>query len=161
MNEIESKVFRSAKHYIGRPYIWGGKGPILWTASGSLLHGFSGPVFDCSGLITQCLLEAGLGDWKLHHSAQTLFNKLGQLPSPIAVYTESHPALAFFGKSPSSIIHVGIFYTVYRETYMIDASGGGSNTHMPTPGAQVWDKPLSRSDLIGFRTIPVTKDALK
>lgn len=73
---------------IGKPVLWGAKGP---------------DAFDCSGSVTAALYEVGGPDLRHVFNAQALYNETRELPiaeSPIA------GDLAFYGSGPAGIIHV-------------------------------------------------------
>lgn len=157
MTEIEKKILEAAMSYIGCPYIWGGKGAAIWSPQGSVLHGFNTPVFDCSGLMTQAFFDAGLGDFKFVHNAQTLFDKLKPPPVQNKLYAEERPLIAFFGAGAGHVTHVGIEVSLYGRIYIIESAGGGSNTLMPTKNAKVMMHSPSRRDMVDLRGFPQSK----
>lgn len=78
-----------ARAQLGRPCLWGAKGP---------------DAFDCSGLVTHCLLRCGAPDMRAMWNAQRLYND-----SPMLPVDEFQPGdLGFYGSASSGIIHVVI-----------------------------------------------------
>lgn len=118
---------------LGKPYVWGAKGPDF---------------FDCSGLVTAGLRECGLPDWRPTHNAQRLFDTLPETKTPAI------GDLAFYGP-PGRITHVMV---VWYDGQCLGASGGNSGTTKPTPGACVKTKKTIkyRRDFQGFRKTPLT-----
>lgn len=72
----------------GKPYQWNAKGPLA---------------FDCSGLVTWCLLQAGGPDLRATHNCEVLWGAL----EPLAAISTGDIALAFYG-SPGRVEHVMI-----------------------------------------------------
>lgn len=126
----------------GAPYVWGAKGT---------LHS-KGQVrcFDCSGLVTWALREAGGPDWRPFHNCKRLWKELPEVLLP------ETGDLAFYGPpgAPSHVMIVTSLDTCFG------ASGGDSRTVVPglNPRARVQSKPAIRyrPDLIGFRRLPLT-----
>jgi len=90
--------------YVGTPYQWGGDDPTA---------------FDCSGLCIEILQSCGMFPHKKDTTSQGLWDKFkveGLGPRL------SFGALAFFGKSESSITHVTFMLDNWR---MLEAGGGG------------------------------------
>lgn len=122
----QKRFIRYALERIGSPYIWGGKGEMVWTIDGLKPNGFRRDVFDCSGLVTSALLAAGGPDWRASHSAQKLAENLIEVPgaTPIA-------ELLFFGANASHIIHVAIclgrMSNEHGGEIIVDAAGGDSS----------------------------------
>ena len=93
---------------IGTPYIWGGETP--------------GVGFDCSGLVQAAYAVAGI---RLPRVAQDQYDSTPKLPadSPLAPGD-----LVFFGGSPSSIDHVGLYVGVVDgQSVMVDAPHTGAD----------------------------------
>lgn len=90
--------------FIGKPYIWGGKGPIG---------------FDCSGLVVEMLRAQSILDPKEDMTANDLFSRTikGGINKP-----KAH-ALVFYG-TRQRCTHVG--YAISSE-YMVEAGGGNSS----------------------------------
>lgn len=136
---------------INAPYIWGGKGDLLWSPDGLKTHTFRQKVFDCSGLITHALWAAGGPDWRGTHSAQNLYAAFS------AVDMSKRPpyVLAFYGSDNNSIIHVGLRVNCFGLT--IDAAGGSSDVRdletAAARNARVRARVDNRHDLVDFRAI--------
>ena len=123
---------------LGKPYIWGAKGP---------------DSFDCSGLITAGLLAMGEKDWRQTHNSARLFDVLEPTTEP------QLGDFAFYGP-PNRITHVML---VWYDGQAMGASGGNSGTTKPTPGACVQIKKTVkyRRDFRGFRKNPLSWEAPK
>lgn len=122
-----------AKVHLGIPYIWGGENPMKG--------------FDCSGFVQFVLRSVGMdpvGD----QSAQMLYDwgkKNFYQP------TKAAGALAFYGKSPTMIYHVGL---MINEFQIIEAAGGDhtcvSKAVAEEKGACVRIRPVEyRKDFVG------------
>lgn len=102
-------LYDTAISFLGTPYKWGGASP---------MEGL-----DCSALVVEILKSVGLIYYSSDYSSQSLFNAFcktwPQLISP------QFGAIAFFGRSLSSISHVSFCLDHYR---IIEAGGGTSKT---------------------------------
>ncbi|NNC01913.1 peptidoglycan endopeptidase [Corallococcus exiguus] len=143
---------------MGAPYRWGAKG-LQPTGSPRL--------FDCSGLVTWCLLEVGGPDWRATHNTDRLWD----VCAPIATEAELLPGdLVLYGRVGTK---AGDGRVVTRDdpdhvmVYMgagvvVGASGGGSKTltlaDAQAAGARVKTYPrvAYRKDVLGFRRLPFT-----
>ena len=101
------------KHFIGRPYIWGGNG------TGKTSGGF-----DCSGLVLEGLWALGIYTGN-DISAQGIYNcfflvKKWKTRMPCS---SKDGDLLFFGKTLNNISHVAVSL---GNGLMIEAGGGGS-----------------------------------
>ena len=112
---------------MGAPYVWRGKGLELWDAAGAKSHHWGEPVFDCSGLVTTAIHEAGGPDWRLTHSAQTLFDALARAETP-RTPRGTFGELKFYGASPKSVTHVAIDL---GHGLVLEAAGGDATTTTP------------------------------
>ncbi len=93
---------------IGTPYVWGGETP--------------GVGFDCSGLVQAAYAVAGLS---LPRVAQDQYNTSPKL-APGAVLAPGD--LVFFGGTPDSIDHVGLYVGVVNgQNVMVDAPYTGAD----------------------------------
>lgn len=81
------EVLLKALSVEGRPTVWGRKGPMA---------------FDCSGLVTWALRQAGGPDWRNTHNAQAL----AELFQPMASVPAGAVALAFYGQGWERVKHV-------------------------------------------------------
>lgn len=161
MTTLEQQIMQAMLDQIGKPYIWCGKGDQLWHAKGAVPNTFGQNVFDCSGLVTWAFWKCSLGDFRMKHSAQTLYNKLREVPGGSATaYLAGHPALAFYGMRTDAITHVGLVFNLYGKDMTVEAAGGGSTTNFPVPGACVKLHAPNRRDLIGVRALPTTTSDL-
>jgi murein DD-endopeptidase len=132
----------------GAPYVWQGKGRSLWhPVKGLVPHNFDVPlVFDCSGLVTWGLYEAGWKDWRASHSAETLRTELQRIDEPEA------GDLVLYG-SPGHATHVE---TVMPDGSLYGAIGGGPQTTKPDPErARVRFRTKSRPDSLGYYRNPL------
>ena len=105
---------------IGTPYLWGGETP--------------GVGFDCSGLVQAAYAVAGVS---LPRVAQDQYNTTPKL-APGAVLAPGD--LVFFGGTPDSIDHVGLYVGVVNgQNVMVDAPYTGADVRSEafpaTPGA--------------------------
>ncbi len=162
MTPLETIILNAALRELGAPYIWGGKGDVLWTPTGlaisPVLQEAGLPVhgFDCSGLWTWAFKEAGLGDTRGQHSAQTLFSKLPPVFS--ATQYEAHPVLVFYGQNENDITHIAGMVSIYGRPYCLESARGTHKT-ITVPIARqtkagVRLSPNARSDFMGMRTFP-------
>lgn len=120
-------VILTADHEIGMPYSWGGgnaNGPS--TGSCCSPNGSSGESirgFDCSGLVVYAYAQIGI---RLPRTAATQY-----AASEPVKREEMRPGdLVFYGSSPQSIHHVGIYV------------GGGHMIEAPRPGVAVRYAPI-------------------
>lgn len=125
---------------IGKPYVWGAKGP---------------DAFDCSGLVTWALWDIGICDWRDNHNAQTLYGCLPHTADP-------RPGdLAFYGTGRFGISHVMVVWGGGPLGPVVGASGGNHDITSVdlarAKGARVQMKPSVkyRPDLVGYATPPI------
>lgn len=97
-------VYDFALTTFGRPYVWGGNGPLS---------------YDCSGLCMAILRNGGCAP-KQDSTAQELYDFYNKNGVPCQPF---QGALAFFGR-PDRIHHVG---WCIDKNIMLNASGGGSH----------------------------------
>jgi cell wall-associated NlpC family hydrolase len=134
MTDAEKKlIYEYSLRLVGTRYSWGGS---------SALAGF-----DCSGLVIELLVAAGL--WP--HGADTTAQGIHDLIAPVSAYgARDFGSLYFFGKSEKNITHIAFGLT---PTQMIEAGGGGSDTRTievaAKQGAVVRIRPVNfRKDLV-------------
>lgn len=124
-----------AMQFVGKPYEWGGKVPVV----GGL---------DCSGLACEILRFAGLIGNRETLNAQMLFDRFSKTGTQSLV--GSAGALAFYGESVTKITHVAFMVDRYR---VIEAGGGDETTtteeEADRRGAMV------RGRTVGYRGMPV------
>lgn len=145
------RFIEAAAVKVGDPYIWAAKGSYRIDATGSVVA-IDPAGFDCSGLVTCCLYEAGFNDHRNDWNAQAMFDTLGTaLPRP-------NVALAFFGQGLKDIHHVCICLEGDVSGWVIEAAGGDQRTLAPQPGARVfmhrgafWGPAACQ----GYRALPV------
>jgi cell wall-associated NlpC family hydrolase len=102
---------------VGTPYVWGGETP--------------GVGFDCSGLVQAAYAVAGVS---LPRVAQDQYDATSKL-APGAVLAPGD--LVFFGGSPDSIDHVGLYVGVVNgQNVMVDAPHTGAVVRAETFPAQ-------------------------
>jgi len=110
-------VIRFALSQLGKPYRWGGAGPATW---------------DCSGLTMAAYATAGV---RLTHDAAAQWTETSA--HPVALGALHIGDLVFYGTSPPTIHHVGIYV------------GGGQMIDAPFTGADVRVDPIAARDLLG------------
>lgn len=100
-------LIQTALSTLNKPYIWGGKSPLLG--------------FDCSGLIEYILRSVGMDPAGIQNSQMLYdyFKLHGVQGSPDA------GALVFYGKNLSDISHVAFMLDEIR---VIEAGGGNETT---------------------------------
>lgn len=100
------ELYRYALTFHGRPYVWGGEGPVA---------------YDCSGLV-QAILRAGKVDPPGDQTADLLYRhflKEGKKCAP------QLGALAFFGTA-ERVVHIGWCVDQYL---VLNAAGGSSHVN--------------------------------
>lgn len=153
MSALAGLMIAAALHYLGAPYVWKGKGDVLWTPAGLTRHAFGRPVFDCSGLVTVALFESGGKDYRATHNAGAMF-----FGWPIAADPEARGVLRFYGTGKGFAAHVShVAISMGRVNgvlEVLEAAGGDQLTTCPKPGACVRVGPELRRDYLGSRVIP-------
>ena len=95
--------------FVGKPYIWGDKSPVLGG-------------FDCSGFVCEILKFAGELGPRESLNSQGLLDRF----SPISQHGLLSPgSLAFYGKDVTKIEHVAFMVSPYQ---ILEAAGGDSST---------------------------------
>jgi cell wall-associated NlpC family hydrolase len=127
--------------HAGAPYLWGHKGP---------------DAFDCSGLVTYSLWEAGGPDWRFTEGdCAHLWGRLEAYlpPEPVAGVAEVPVGMLAFYGPPHRADHVMVSAPSGQ---VFGATGGGRQTVRKEPGACVQYKPhlLYRPDFKGWRQLP-------
>ena len=89
VSEPRRRFVAHAHAQLGKPYLWGAKGP---------------DAYDCSGLVTDSLRAAGGPDLRPTHNAQKLYIEA----SPVADGVLAPGDLVFYGMSPQAVSHVVI-----------------------------------------------------
>lgn len=125
------RFLEAAASRVGAPYIWAGKGGYRIDAQG-LTVPLSPFGYDCSGLVTSSLHEAGYNDHRNNWNAQAMFDQLGQALTP------RMPCLAFFGGDAKSIHHVCICLEEFIDGWVLEAAGGDQTTLSAEPGKRVY-----------------------
>lgn len=134
-----------AVNCVGAPYLWGSKG-----AKHAGVQ-----AFDCSGLVTWCLLRSGGPDWTRSHNTDTLLAKLAP------VLTPRPGTLVLYGAGNDAqhvMVHLG-------DGVVVGASGGGPSTTSLAMAAQhearvkAFPWPDYRPDRLGFRELPFADEA--
>ena len=97
-------IVSTAKLYLGKPYVWGGKSE----ADGG---------YDCSGFVYSVLNKCGM---KVPRTTAQGYSVLGKKVTNI-----QSGDLLFFGKSTRSITHIGI---ALNSAQMIESRGNSKNT---------------------------------
>ncbi|MBJ6762789.1 C40 family peptidase [Myxococcaceae bacterium JPH2] len=139
----------SALSQMNAPYRWGGKGE---------RSDIEGPrVFDCSGLVTWSLHQAGGPDWRPTHNTDVLWAEC----TPVASEADLQPGdLVLYGKGGDPE-HVMIYVGA---GCVVGATGGGHKTltlaDAYQAGARVraWPSMRYRQDVLGFRRLPYLDD---
>lgn len=145
--EAVDRLVDAALKYVGCPYVWRGKGRVLWSPTGAIAHPWTSPVFDCSGLWMRALKDAGGPDWTLTHAAETIRGE-GEREYPPGAYGTFH----FFGRSPAKATHIemSLDHGLFLGSY-----GGDETTLYPKPGAGVGVHRLKRNDFIEAVRLPL------
>lgn len=97
-------IVRTARLYLGKPYVWGGESD----AEGG---------YDCSGLVYSVLNKCGM---KVPRTTAQGYSALGKKVSNI-----QSADLLYFGKSVKRITHIAI---AINSTQMIESQGNSKNT---------------------------------
>lgn len=125
--------------FIGKPYHWGGQGPLG---------------LDCSGLMVEIGRAVGRFERKFDCTAQELYDltKLQQILVP-------EPGdLVFFGTSKRTITHVGMCVEVLTngKTLILEAAGGRRGVDTPEEAqnmeAMVTVRPM-REDMVAYTSL--------
>jgi cell wall-associated NlpC family hydrolase len=128
------ELIQYARHFLGRPYVYGANGP---------------NAFDCSGFVCFVLRRSGVVNEDL--AAQGIYDKLKKTGTSFTKRDLAPPgSLLFYGKDNTSIDHVAITTDLH---HVIEAGGGNSRTDSVEKanqlGACVRERPINhRSDLV-------------
>ena len=161
MLSFDKRVVTAALKRLGMPYIWGGHGNVCWVLENSVakivpMQAHAGCPFgyDCAGLVTDAVLEAGGPDIRWKHNAQTLYDTLPIILSPIP----DDNFLVFYGR-PGHISHIAIGL---GKDLIIEAAGGDQTTNTYADalnrGATVRINYEHRLDRMGFRKLMDVQD---
>ena len=130
----------------GAPYIWGGKGETVKGERHNYRNAAGQPqlVFDCSGLITWALRQAG---WKPvgEYNAHRMWKNFPRVDKPQA------GDIICYG-TPEKANHVEVMLADGRAFGSI---GGDSRTTAPTPGKGVAYRTRPRRDVLGYVRNPL------
>jgi cell wall-associated NlpC family hydrolase len=108
--EVREAVVSYVLKFIGQPYEWGGDGR-KWKG------------FDCSGLLCEVLMSAGLLPAKSDLNAQAIYDHFkGRAGNEV----HWHGNIIFFGKSLTEITHIGLTINEYQYV----EAGGGDHTNV-------------------------------
>lgn len=129
---LESLI-RLAEHYIGTPYLYGGK---------NMLSGY-----DCSGFCSELLRSVGLVGYKESLSALGLHEKLRISGTKTDVSAPAIGSIIFFGSGSDNIVHCSLVVSPYS---VIEA-GGGDHT-VTTLSDAVLKGACVRKRSINYRT---------
>lgn len=122
-------IVRTARAYLGKPYVWGGESE----AEGG---------YDCSGFVYSVLNKCGM---KVQRTTAQGYSALGKKVSNI-----QSGDLLYFGKSVKKITHISI---AINSTQMIESKGNSKNTKT-NKGKGVSISNIShRSDLVLIKRI--------
>lgn len=154
---VREKFLHLVTRCAGFPYVWGGKGAdfVFDIQQRRLVKNpYSVPVFDCSGLVTDCWFRATGQDVRGAHSAQTLADTLtGKTRKPSE--DSELGCLLFFGENVKSIGHVAVGLGPgwgVRKMLVIEAAGGDHRTLRPTQNARVFvGQPVRKDYLFSLR----------
>lgn len=123
-----------AMRFVGKPYIWADKSPVLGG-------------FDCSGLVCEILRPGGVIGNKEVLNAQQLFDKISHNGRLGAI---GPGVVHFYGESVTKITHVAFGINSFQ---MIEA-GGGDSTTLTEADADIKNA-MVRMRLIDYRGMPV------
>lgn len=150
----ESFVRKTVRHVyakIGKPYIWGGNGELMWTPDGvvrTIIRAHILEAYDCAGLIKDSTFDALGTDVRWLWNAQTMFDRL-----PVPDIGDQF-ALRFYGPGPASVSHVALDI---GNGLIIEAAGGDQTTLTYTDamrrGADVRLCFEHRKDFLGARSL--------
>lgn len=139
----------------GTPYLWGGKGELMFSPKGPVMSPYFG--LDCSGHYTVSVHKIGGPDMRFTHNTDRMWNE-----RPAVGLEDLQPGdLAFWGGTgPKDVDHVEMVLCTLPNgaVVTIGASGGGSKTttleRAQAQNACVKVRPgikHGRSDFRGFR----------
>lgn len=158
MNSQRHKAVAYAIQRMHCPYVWFGKGKVIWTPSGLTAHPWSEEVFDCSGLVTAAFFYATSKDLRPTHAANTMWRQFK--PSDVP----GMASVACYGTA-NKCTHVMLHVC---DGLVVGASGGDSTILSPMDADQradetdrkcevtVFTSHLYRSDFLGWRELPFT-----
>lgn len=148
-------VIHAALRAQGCLYLWQGKGHELWTPNGLKSNGLGIPAYDCSGLVTCALHDAGGPDWRATHNAAALWQALRPADSAGAF-----GVLRFYGGARVSHVALSL-----GNDLVLEAGGGDQTTTSleiaRRQGARVRVVFDGRRDLMGARLLPLTAPPTK
>lgn len=158
MNQVTETYLTLVRAYMGAPYIWRGKGNMIWTPKGLQPMSFEDHGvrfgFDCSGFVTVPLFHVTGVDVRATHNAERM-----RVEWPIVETKDVQPGnVALYG-SPGHATHVmvveGIAPTIGAIS-VVGASGGYDTTTRPEKNGFVKKQAsfMYRPDFIGFRFVP-------
>ncbi len=124
-------LIKYAWSFVGTPYKIGGDDPMAG--------------IDCSGLIMELLIAAGVFPHGTDMTAQRLFDHFKSFET---LDNGSPGALVFFGSSPAKVTHVGFCIS---EKNMIEAGGGRADT-------DTLEKAIALNAFVKMRPIKYRKD---
>lgn len=144
------RVVKECLKQLGQPYIWAGKGDMLWTMEKGLVPAAHFG-FDCIGLILWGMWKAGGPDWRGLHNAKTLYHELAKQGVP----NNRQVHLRYYGEDTANISHISLgICWMETEALIVEAAGGGHNTKSPTPNANVRVNFETRTDYVGSTILP-------
>lgn len=155
MTPFGRRVLRFCESKLGCPYIWGGHGALVWTPTvprPTLEVAGCDEGYDCAGLVTCAVLDAGGPDLRWAWNAQTMWNRLPPVDNRDEDWDE--PTLLLYGSSPSHVTHVAIDLG----RCVIQSAGGDQTTTTlaaakARPAARVQLSPHERRDRLGYRSL--------
>ncbi|MDL2238240.1 peptidoglycan-binding protein [Christensenellaceae bacterium OttesenSCG-928-K19] len=109
----------SAEDQLGKPYVWGAAGPNS---------------FDCSGLVTYCLREAGSSTGRLNAAGFSANSNWTEIKSMDDM--EIGDLICFYNNSKSRVGHIGIYV---GDGMMIDASSSNGEVVYRSCRTSYWE----------------------
>jgi cell wall-associated NlpC family hydrolase len=143
---------------LGRSYVWGGNGTVMWTKHGmkpTIDVAHVTEAYDCAGLVKAAAHACGGTDLRAQWNAQTMFDRLG--PPSLA----EDFVLRLYGKNAQAISHVAFDL---GKGLRLEAAGGDQTTltladALNRKGAFVRIGFETRNDLIAIRSLSALEKA--
>lgn len=125
-------LITAGRKYLGAQYVWGGKKDCVFsqqTLSLAPSPWLPQKVFDCSGLVTVALLDAGGPDWRGTHSS----GALRAVAKPVLMTELQEGDLLF--RAGHVGIYVGPSHEQATHIIVLEAAGGDRGTTSPAVAA--------------------------
>lgn len=161
MTPFSRAVVAYGLRQLGQPYIWAGRGDYVLRdarkAPTSSVGVDGGRVYDCSGLVTDCVRAAGGPDLRLNWNADRLWRTLPVVDEDTDDGDEDF-RLRFYGPKGGRAVHVAL---ALGNGLILEAAGGDSKTltyrDAVLSGACVGIRFEGRADFLGHRSLNATQ----